>query len=626
MIALCGLLLASAAVDAGTPLIPRALLLGEPELAMPQVSPDGTKLAFIRPDAKNVPQLVVRSGAEEVVVTEEPKRGPRTFRWTEDSSALLFPRDENGDERFHLVVVELATKTTRDLTPWSDSRNELLETSPKVPEILLVTSNKRDAKNADVVRLNWKTGAVVLDTQNPGDVTQWYADVELKVRAAKAGLSNGSTELRVRDTVKSPWRALITASLEESIRPYGFSFDGKSLLLSSTISSDTDRLLEKSIKSGTERLLATNAKSDVTDATWNHYAASLRAIAFEVNGRREWTSLDWIYGVELDRLKALKAGDWELLSTDKADQKWVLAFSSEAQPVSFALWDRKAQQLTPIGSQLSKLEQAPLATVTPVSIPTRDGLILQGFLTLPVGVTPGTRLPMVLLVHGGPWMKDRLGFHPQAQLFANRGAAVLQVNYRGSTGYGKRFLNAGNRQWGLAMQDDLSDAVAWAVKEGVADSSRVAIMGTSYGGYATLVGLSKTPELYRCGVDLVGPANLFTLLAAVPPWWKAQEALFFKRVGNPNDPKDKDLLTAASPVFSVDRITAPLLIGQGQHDPRVKPAESEQIVNALQARGNVSYALYGDEGHGLSRLENRLDFAARSERLFSTCLGTRVEK
>ena len=349
MIALCGLLLASAAVDAGTPLLSRAVLLGEPELWFPQLSPDGTRLAFIRPDAKNVPQLVVRTGTDELVVTEEVNRGLRTFRWTEDSNALVFPRDENGDERFHLMVIELATKTTRDLTPWSDSRNELLETSPKAPEILLVTSNKRDPKTSDVVRINWKTGAVVLDTQNPGDVTQWWADVDLKVRAAKAALPNGSTEVRVRDTVKSPWRALITASLEESIRPYGFTFDGKSLLLSSTISSDTDRVIEKSIKSGTERLLATNPKSDVTEVTWNHYAASLRAVAFEVNGRREWTSLDWIYGLETDRLKTVKAGDWELLSTDKADQKWVLAFSSEAQPVSYVVWDRKAQQATPIG-------------------------------------------------------------------------------------------------------------------------------------------------------------------------------------------------------------------------------------------------------------------------------------
>lgn len=626
MIALCGLLVVSAAVDAGTPLIPRAALLSEPAFFHPRLSPDGTKLAFLRPDAKGRPQLVVRAGTDELALTEEANAGLRTFRWTEDSTALLFPRDENGDEQFHLVALDVATKALRDLTPWPNSRNELLETSPKQPDAVLITSNRRDPLASDVVRLNWKTGQSALDTKNPGDVTDWFADVDLKVRAAKAGLANGGTELRVRDTVKSPWRPLITASLEESVQPFGFTFDGKSLLLASTISSDTERVLEKSLKTGTERLLASNPKSDVTDVTWNHFGSSLRAVGFEVAGRREWTSLDWLYGIESERLKAVAAGDWELLSTDKTDQKWVVAFTSEARPPIYFLWDRKAQQATPIGAHLPALDRAPLAAVTPVTIPTRDGLTLQGFLTLPPGTTSGTRLPMVLLVHGGPWMKDRLGFHPHAQLFANRGAAVLQVNYRGSTGYGKRFSNAGNRQWGLAMQDDLSDAVAWAVKEGVADGSRVAIMGTSYGGYATLVGLSKTPELYRCGVELAGPTNLFTLLASVPPWWKAEEARFFRRVGDPNDPKDKDLLTAASPIFGVERITAPLLIGQGQRDPRVKPSEPEQVVSALQAKGNVSYALYADEGHGLSKLDDRIDFAARAERLFASCLGTRVER
>lgn len=613
--------------DAGVPLIPRAHLFGNAELASPQLSPDGLKVAFLKPDQNDVAQLWVRTvgATDDVQVTAEASRGLRSFRWTEDASALLYPQDTGGDERFHLFVVDLATKATRDLTPWPGSRNELLETSPKAPDFVLVTSNRRDARAVDVLRLNWKTGAVETDTRNPGDVTSWLVDADFKVRAAKAALANGGTELRVRDTVKAPWRALVTASLEENLRLFGFTLDGKSLLLASTVSSDTDRVIEKSLKTGTERLLATNAKSDVVDVSWNRATSSLRAVAFEVNGRREWTSLDWLFPVETDQLKALGSGDLDIVSTDRADTKWVVSFSSDTSPPTYLVWDRKAKQATPLGSAYPKLAAATLSPMTPVSIPTRDGLTLQAFLTAPAGAAP-SKLPLVLLVHGGPWWRDRLGFHPNAQWLANRGAAVLQVNYRGSTGSGKRFVNAGNRQWGLAMQDDLSDAVAWAVKEGVADPARVAIMGQSYGGYATLMGLAKTPELYRCGVDLVGPANLFTLLAAVPPWWKAQEATFFRRVGNPNDAKDKDLLTQASPAFVADRIVAPLLIGQGENDPRVKPSESEQIVTAMRAANRqVTYVVYPDEGHGLARPENRLDFAARTEAFLAKCLGLRSE-
>jgi dipeptidyl aminopeptidase/acylaminoacyl peptidase len=618
---------AGARPDAGVPLIPRAHLFGNAELASPQLSPDGLKVAFLKPDQNDVAQLWVRTvgASDDVQVTAEASRGLRSFRWTEDASALLYPQDTGGDERFHLFVVDLATKATRDLTPWPGSRNELLETSPKAPDFVLVTSNRRDARAVDVLRLNWKTGAVETDTRNPGDVTSWLVDADFKVRAAKAALANGGTELRVRDSVKAPWRALITASLEENLRLFGFTLDGKSLLLASTISSDTDRVIEKSLKTGTERLLATNGKSDVVDVSWNRATSSLRAVAFEVNGRREWTSLDWLFPVETDQLKAFGSGDLDIVSTDRADMKWVVSFSSDTSPPTYLVWDRKAKQATPLGSAYPRLAAATLSPMTPVSIPTRDGLTLQAFLTTPAGVAP-SKLPLVLLVHGGPWWRDRLGFHSNAQWLANRGAAVLQVNYRGSTGSGKRFVNAGNRQWGLAMQDDLSDAVAWAVKEGVADPARVAIMGQSYGGYATLMGLAKTPELYRCGVDLVGPANLFTLLAAIPPWWKAQEATFFRRVGNPNDAKDKDLLTQASPAFVADRIVAPLLIGQGENDPRVKPSESEQIVTAMRAANRpVTYVVYPDEGHGLARPENRLDFAARAEAFLGKCLSLRTE-
>ncbi|MGV3621470.1 MAG: alpha/beta hydrolase family protein, partial [Archangium sp.] len=272
-----------------------------------------------------------------------------------------------------------------------------------------------------------------------------------------------------------------------------------------------------------------------------------------------------------------------------------------------------------------KLEGLPLAEMKPVNITARDGLVLPSYLTLPVGKAP-KNLPMVLLVHGGPWGRDMWGYNPSVQWLANRGYAVLQVNFRASTGFGKKFLNAGNRQWGLAMHDDLIDAVNWAVKEGFADPKQVAIMGGSYGGYATLAGLAFTPDQFKCGVDIVGPSNLFTLMSTIPPYWAAFKAQMIKRMGDPDNAADKELLTKASPLFSANKIKVPLLIGQGANDPRVKVAESEQIVSAMEKNGlPVTYVVYPDEGHGFARPENRIDFYARSEEFLSKCLGGRAE-
>ena len=623
MLGLLGVLAVTvAAPDAGAPLIPRAVVLGNPGFAAPVLAPDGTRIAFLKPDERGVVQLYVRTigASDDTAITREP-RSLRSVRWTEDGTGLFFHQDVDGDERHHLHVVDVASKNVRDLTPFPQASNALLETSPKAPDWVMVSTNRRDAKAFDVIRVNWKTGAIEADTQNPGDVAQWIVDADFRVRAARALLSNGGTELRVRDTVKTPWRPIITASLEETIRPFGFTLDGKSLILASTVSSDTERVIEKSIKTGTERLLASNPKSDVVATTWNRVGSGLRAVAFEGSGRREWTSLDWIYGIESERLKTVSPGEFEVISTDKTDVRWVVSFSSEGTPPLYVLWDRKAQQATPLGSAFPKLDG--LAPVKPVTITARDGLELQGFLTQQAG----SRSPLVLLVHDGPRLKDQLAFDPTAQWLANRGAAVLQVNYRGSAGYGKRFANAGNRQWGLAMQDDLSDAVAWAIKEGIADGARVAIVGTGYGGYATLMGLAKTPELYACGVDFAGPTNLLTSLSQLPTWWKPQEPLLWRRIANPKDPKDKELLTAASPFFSAERITAPLLIAHGENDVRVKISEPEQLVAALRgAKRTVGFVVYGGEGHSLAKLENRLDLAARTERFLAKCLGLRLEE
>ncbi len=615
------------AQDAGVPLIARELLFGNPERTRPTISPSGEQLAWLAPDEKNVLQVWVRpvAGKDAVCVTADKKRGIRSYSWSEDSKSILYGQDQDGDENFHLFQVELASKNVRDLTPWQGVRASLLSSSPKQPNVILVTANVRDRKSMDVWRISLDTGAAVLDTQNPGDVNGWGVDAQLLVRVAIAATQDGGTELRVRESVKAPWKALITVGLEEIVEFVDFTEDGRSIIITSSINADTVRLLEKSLKSGAERVLAFSDKSDVGDVIGYPTRHGVRAAEVDVDGRMSWTPVEPSMKGDLEVLKKAIAGDWRVASMDASDTKWIISETSDQSPMRFWMFDRKSKKTELLFTAQPKLEGLPLAQMKPVSIPARDGLVLPGYLSLPPG-KDAKALPMVLLVHGGPWGRDTWGHNSTAQWLANRGYAVLQVNFRSSTGYGKKFLNAGNRQWGLAMHDDLLDAVAWAVGQGIADPKKVAIMGGSYGGYATLAGLAFTPDTFACGVDIVGPSNIFTLLATVPPYWAAFRRQLVSRIGDPENPQDKDMLTKASPLFSAHRIKAPLMIGQGANDPRVKQAESEQIIAAMEKNGlPVTYVLYPDEGHGFARPENRIDFNARAEGFLAKCLGGRAE-
>jgi dipeptidyl aminopeptidase/acylaminoacyl peptidase len=620
--------LVASAQDAGVPLISRDLLFGNPERIKPGLSPNGESLAWIAPDEKNVLQVWVRPLAAKdgaVTVTADKKRGIRSYSWSEDSKSILFNQDADGDENFHVYQVELATKNVRDLTPWQGVRASVLATSSKQPNVVLVTANVRDRKTMDVYRVALDTGAAVLDTQNPGDVDGWGVDSALLVRAASATTKEGGTELRIRDTVKAPWKPLITVGIEEILEFVDFTEDGRSIVIESSISSDTARLLEKSLKSGAERVLAFSEKSDVVGVLGYPSRNGVRGASFDVDGRIGWVPVEPSMKGDFEALKAGLQGDFSVSSMDSADSKWIISETRDLGPVRYWVYERKTKKLEVLFSAQPKLEGQPLAAMKPMTIAARDGLSLPSYLTLPPGKAP-KNLPMVLLVHGGPWGRDTWGQNSSAQWLANRGYAVLQVNFRASTGYGKKFLNAGNRQWGLTMHDDLIDAVNWAVKEGIADPKKVAIMGGSYGGYATLAGLAFTPDTFACGVDIVGPSNIFTLLSTIPPYWAAYKRQLISRMGDPENPADKEMLTKASPLFSADKIKVPLLIGQGANDPRVKPAESEQIVSAMEKNGlPVTYVLYPDEGHGFARPDNRIDFFARAEAFLAKCLGGRAE-
>ncbi len=608
------------------PLIPRDSLLGNPERANPHIAPDGKRLAWLAPDEHETLQVWVQTvGRNDArVVTADKSRGIQSYGWAFDSKTILYAQDAAGDENFHLFAVDLDSHNVRDLTPWDGVRAEVVASSPKFPGRILVALNLRDRKLMDVYRIDLRTGAVELDTQNPGDVAGWLADDDMIVRAATVTTPDGGTELRIRDSAAARWRTLMKAGMEDNLAPLDFSKDGQSVLLSSSIGTDTARLVRHELASGTETDIAHSDDADLSDAMIHPTRHVVQAAAFDP-GRKHWTVVDPSVQADFEAIAKITDGDFTVVDRDLADKTWLVSFESDRAPARYYSWDRAAGKATFLFSTQHKLDDAALAPMNPIEFAARDGMKINGYLTLPVGAPP-KNLPLVLAPHGGPWARDSWGFNPYIQLLANRGYAVLQINFRGSTGFGKKYLHAGDRQWGLKMQSDLTDGVKWAVDQGIADPRRVAIFGGSYGGYAALAGAAFTPELYRCAVDECGPSNLLTLLASFPPYWEVARSIFFTRVGNPDDPKDKELLTTASPLFSADKIKIPMLIGQGANDSRVKQAEAEQIVDAIaRHRGSAIYVLYTDEGHGFVRPENRLDFTARMEKFLADNLGGRYE-
>ncbi|HTU92427.1 MAG TPA: S9 family peptidase [Gemmataceae bacterium] len=605
-------------------LIPRKVLFGNPERANPQLSPDGKMLAYLAPDKKNVLQVFVRTVGknDDRQLTEDKKRGIRTYFWTYDADHLLYLQDTDGDENHHVYSANLKSGLVRDLTPFQGVRAMNVDLSPEHPGEMLVGLNVNDRRKFDMYRINLKSGATELDTENPGTVMGWVSDADFKVRAAVATLEDGGTDLLVREAVDKPWKKLRHWSFEEEGAPIDFSKDGKTLYLESNHGANTSRLLALDLSTGKEEVMAEDDTYDVGGVLVQPTKHTIQAVSFN-RAKVEWKVLDKEIADDFKTLAQIRSGQYSIASRDLADKTWLVSYSTDDGPTTYYVYDRDNRQAKKLFTTQPKLEGLSLAPMKPISFPSRDGLTIHGYLTTPVGVE-ASNLPMVLLVHGGPWGRDSWGFNPNAEWLANRGYAVLQVNFRGSTGYGKNFLNAGNREWAGKMHDDLLDAVEWAKNQGIADPKKIAIMGGSYGGYATLVGLTFTPDTFACGVDIVGPSNIVSLLKTIPPYWGPMKAMFSKRVGDLA--KEEAFLKSRSPLFRVDKIKAPLLIGQGANDPRVKQAESDQIVEALRKAGKpVEYVVYTDEGHGFARPENRLHFNAIVEQFLAKHLGGRCE-
>jgi dipeptidyl aminopeptidase/acylaminoacyl peptidase len=546
---------------------------------------------------------------------------------------VLYLQDRGGDENWHLYAVDVADGKTRDLTPFEGVRAENLITDPGHPGEVLVGLNKRDPSVFDMYRIDLASGEVELDTENPGDVLGWLTDADFRIRAAEAkDPETGDDIVRVRDGEDAGWRELIRFPFGENGGAYGFDKSGDTLFVTSSLGSDTTRLLALDAKTGeVQRELAKDPKSDVAGVIVHPTEHRIQAVEFDYL-KPEWTLLDKRLEPDFAYLRGVARGEIMLADRTLADDRWIVAFQPDDGPTSYYLY-RRGDGSTERSAELlfvtrPELADYPLTNMRPVEINARDGLTLPGYLTLPStveGSKPAEPLPMVLLVHGGPWARDHWGYDAQAQWLANRGYAVLQVNFRGSTGFGKAFLNAGNKEWGIgAMQHDLTDATRWAIEQGIADSERVCIMGGSYGGYATLAGLAFTPDVYACGVDIVGPSHIKTLFESIPPYWAPAKKELVLRVGDvENDPA---LNQRISPLYHVDNIDDPLMVLQGANDPRVKIAESDQIVEAMRAKDlPVTYIVFPDEGHGFARPENRLDAFARIERFLAEHLGGRAE-
>ncbi len=607
-------------------LIPLEVIFGNPVKAAPLISPDGTRLSYLAPSDGGVLNVWVQTLGQDDdrMVTNDRLRGIRNQHWAEDSRRILYLQDIGGDEDWHVYAADLETGVVRDLTPFQDIRAENLLTDRDHPDEILVGLNLRDRTLFDMYRVDLATGAVVLDTQNPGDVLGWLADRDFQIRAAYAQSDeDGSTTLRVRDAAGRPWRDLLHWPFGERGEPVEFAPDGRSVVVKSTLGSDTMRLVRMDLESGRElEVLAAHPRADAGAVLLEPASRAVQAVEFDYL-KPEWELLDDSIAADFEALTWVHDGLFTVESRDRADSRWIVGYDVDDGPIAFYGYDRRSRKAEFLFANRPALEAYALAPMKAVVMRARDGLEMVSYLTLPVGVDP-RNLPLVLNPHGGPWGRDTWGYDPWAQWLANRGYAVLQVNFRGSEGFGKAFLNAGDGEWGREMQDDLSDAVRWAIEQGIADPKKVAIMGGSYGGYATLAGLTFTPDLYACGVDLVGPSHIKTLFRAIPPYWKPFRKELILRVGDVEN--DEALNRRISPFFHSDNIRVPLLVGQGANDPRVNIAESKQIVEAMRAKGlPVTYVVYPDEGHGFARPENRMDFFGRADDFLAECLGGRAE-
>ncbi|MEO0302059.1 MAG: S9 family peptidase [candidate division WOR-3 bacterium] len=616
------------------PLIPRKVLFGEPEKLYPQISPNGKILSYLAPHNGVLNIWIKTIGKDDDrPITDEKKRGIRFYFWSYDNETILYIQDSDGDENWHLYGVNIKTGLIRDYTPFKGIKMaEHIAMEPEFPDKILIPLNIRNRSLFDVYSLNLKTGAIKLVEENPGDVSGltipggWLIDHNLKVRACTSMKEDGSVELRIKKGKK--WKTFIVWSIEDSFSsPIAFTPDNKKLYIVDSRDSDTSYIAEVDLNTGEKNKLLHDPEYDI-DYSPDYFlfhpkTKKLQAVCY-LKVYQEWKILDKEIEKDMEFLNNFHRGIPFILSRDIEDKVWLIVYNCDNEPRKYYLYERDKKKINFLFSSRPELEKYKLSEMKPFKIKARDGLTLHGYITFPLGVEP-KNLPMVVFPHGGPYYRDFWGYNGEVQWLSNRGYVVLQVNFRGSIGYGKNFVNAGDKEWGGKMHDDVIDVVNWAIKEGIADPKKIAIYGGSYGGYEALVGATFTPDVFCCAISVCGPSNLITFINSIPPYWKPIRSLFTKRIGDPE--KEEEFLKSRSPLFKVDNLKIPLLIAHGANDPRVKKEESEQIVEAARKKGiDVEYILFPDEGHGLINPENRLKFVEIAEKFLAKHLGGRFEE
>ena len=611
-------------VNAQAPLIPLNDFFRNPEKVAFRISPDGKHLAFMQPWENRLNIFVQEIGkTEEVQVTFSKERDIQGYFWKNDNR-LVFLQDKGGNENFHLFAVDKDGKNQKELTVGDDVRAEIIDDLFENENEMIVGLNKRNPEIYDAYRININTGELTMVGENPGNITGWQTDNAGIIRIATTtdGINTG---VLYRNSEKEPFSELITTNFKESFSPLFFDFDDKTLLVASNIGRDRTSIVKYDpIKKKEISTLFEHPEVDVSTVLRSRKRKIITGVAYETD--KNYYQFFDKQREELQYKLENKFPGYEvgLSGQNRNEDKLLITVSSDRSYGSYYFYDLTTGSFSKLSDISPWLKEDDLAKMKPIKYIARDGKVINGYLTLPIGV-PAKNLPVIINPHGGPWARDEWGFNPEVQFLANRGYAVLQMNFRGSVGYGRKFWEASFKQWGKTMQDDITDGVNWMISQGFADPKRIAIYGASYGGYATLAGITLTPDLYACAVDYVGVSNLFTFMSTIPPYWKPYLDMMYEMVGDPE--KDKELMTAASPVFHVDKIKCPLFIAQGANDPRVAKAESDQMVEALKKRGiDVPYMVKDNEGHGFGNEENRMDFYKEMERFFGKYLGGRVGK
>lgn len=596
-----------------------------PERAYFRLSDDGKTLGFMQPAAESAGQqrrlnvfVQPLDGSKPVgeprQLTHETARDISIYFW-KGSDRILFTKDFGGDENFHVVSVDVKTGKITDLTPYEKVRAAITDDLPDDPDHILVEHNKRNPEVFDVYRVDLRTGRSTLVAENPGDITGWQTDHKGRVLMAvrQKGLA---TDLLYRPDEKVAFKTIATTDYKTRLDPAFFTGDGKSVYMISNRGRDKSALvLMDPSRPEAEQLVFEDAEVDVDGPSWSNARKKLTMVTYERDKQVRKYFDPYMESVFANLEKKLPGMEINLQNSNKPEDKFIVAASNDRTPGARYIYDAKADTLAKLGDINPKLPEAAMSLMKPVQYTSRDGLTIHGYLTLPPGREP-KNLACVVNPHGGPWARDAWGYNPEVQFLANRGYCVLQMNFRSSTGYGRQFWEAGFGQWGLKMQDDVTDGVNWLIAQGVADPKRVGIYGGSYGGYTTLAGVTFTPDLYAAAVDYVGVANLFTFMKTIPPYWRPLLPKFYEMVGNPE--KDKDRLAATSPVLHADKIKTPLFIAQGARDPRVNKAESDQMVEALKKRGvEVQYMVKDNEGHGFRNEENQFEFYEAMEKFFA---------